>query len=77
MWHVNEDKLIQSDIPVTLINGTDDPLKEYIKPFQQTKRSTSVLIEGANHMDILMYPSCLSAVEKSLELVNLQLSSNH
>ena len=76
LWHVDEDKLVQSDIPITLINGTDDPLKEYINPFQQTKKSTSVLIEGANHMDILMYPSCLAAVEKSLELVSLQVSSN-
>lgn len=75
LFHVDEAKLMQSDIPVTLINGTDDPLKNYIIPFQQTKRSTSILIEGANHMDILMYPSCLAALEKSLDLVNLQLSS--
>ena len=75
LFHVDDYKLLQSDIPVTLINGTDDPLKNYIKPFQQTKRSTSVLIEGANHMDILMYPSCLATVEKTLELVKLQLSS--
>jgi pimeloyl-ACP methyl ester carboxylesterase len=77
LFHVDAEKLVQSDIPITLINGTEDPLKEYINPFQQTKRNTSVLIEGANHMDILMYPSCLTAVEKSLELANLQLSSNH
>lgn len=75
LWQLDEAKLIQSDFPVTLINGTDDPLKNYIRPFQQIKRSTSILIEGANHMDILMYPSCLTAVEKSLDLAHLQLSS--
>ncbi|MEK6477121.1 alpha/beta hydrolase [Catalinimonas sp. 4WD22] len=75
LWQLDEAKLMQLDIPVTLINGTDDPLKNYITPFQQIKKSNSVLIEEANHMDILMYPSCLAAVEKSLDLVNLQLSS--
>ncbi|WPP49982.1 alpha/beta fold hydrolase [Catalinimonas niigatensis] len=72
LCQVDEEKLMQSDIPVTLINGTDDPLRHDIVRFQRLKRSNSVLIDGANHMDILMYAECLEAVDKSLSLVDMQ-----
>ena len=73
LCHVEEEKLKQSDLPVTLINGTDDPLWHEIAPFQQLKRTTSIVLEGVNHLDILMHPECLEAVEKSLALVDLQI----
>lgn len=66
LWQLDEEKLSRSIIPVTLINGTDDPLKNYIAPFQELAHSQTVWIEGANHMDILTYPSCLQAVSKAL-----------
>jgi len=68
---VDGEKLKQTHIPVTLINGTDDPLTQYIFPFQNLRKGSSISIEGANHMDILMFPECLEAIEKSLVLMSL------
>jgi pimeloyl-ACP methyl ester carboxylesterase len=72
LLQIEEEKLKHSDIPVTLINGTEDPLWHEIAPFQQLKRSTSIVLEGANHLDILMRPECLEAVEKTLSLMDMQ-----
>ncbi len=67
LFQVDEKKLGQNNIPVALIIGDDDPMIDFIAPFQQLPSSSLVVIPKANHLDILMYPECLTAVEQFLQ----------